>query len=372
MYQQTGTGDHYLEGDSNPEEFSWENLLTPSDLLNLLQRNGKIRKACSWVSREAIRPRFQMLKDQSIKGTKFGQEYMFANVVEYLEWIGVFEELEKGYTWSRLFGTAILVLFKEGEVYDGTMFLPLEEYDSCAAYYPLAGQNGYQIVATGTQGDYFYQITFTNLLGNQTVYKVHKDRVITLNAPHLELTWKGSSAVEPMAKLAIVQEQMFRSVMQRLHFMGAGVAVMQVNGEDEKKVLDASVSKSFKYLDKIYTTSDPKTVMEMYVPNLNASQFREIWDIAQEEIATDMNMSKKLISGDPQGTQSSAKWDTEISYTEVYQTQRHYKKPTEQLLFKLGIPNTTFVWNDPFPTEQTDKNNPSSKEDSTKEDVNND
>lgn len=354
MYSEDRAGGvaRYLTGDTSAKDFSWEDFLTSNALLILLQRNGKVRKACSWIAQEALRPRFQMDVDQKVKGTKFGLEYVFPSIVDYLEWIGFFDAVQQSITWSRLFGTSIVVMFDSKEKYNGQKFEPLKLYDACAAYYPLAGANGYQIVKEGES--FYYKLSYTDEMGQVKSYNVTKERVIPFHAPRLELTWKGSSAIEPLAKLAIVQEQMLRSIMSRLHFMGAGVAVMKAANEDEKKTLELSTGKSLTYLDKIYTSDDPKQVMEMFVPDLNASQFREIWDISQEEIATDMNMSKKLISGDPQGTQSSAQWDTEVSYTEVYQVQRHYRKPIEHVIYQLGFKDTSFQWNDPFPTEHAE------------------
>lgn len=356
MYNVTDNiGSRYIAGDKDPEDFSWNSVLTNEELLVLLQRNGKIRKATAWVAREAVRPRFVLKKEKKMLGTKHKQSFTFDTTIEYLEWIGFFTELEKVYTWSRLFGASIIVLFKEGEVPVDNYFLPITGYDSCRAYYPLTSGNGYQIQKDGDK--YVYVITFTDKMKQMQTWKVHPDRIVTFNAPHLELKFDGSSNVEPMAKLAILQEQLYKSVMQRLHLMAAGVVVINVANDSERSTIQTSVGKSFKYLNKIYTTGDPKVVMEMFVPELKSDQFRTFWDITQEEIATDMNMSKKLVVGDSQGAISSAKYDTEISYTEVYQTQRHYKRPTEEVLFFLGIGDTTFQWNDPFPTEALDSDN---------------
>lgn len=343
----------YLPGDKDPEEFNWQSYLNASNMLNLLCRNGKVRKATAWVAREAVRPRFILKTDKKIIGTKNGLPYVFDSVIEYLEWIGFFTELEKVLTWARLFGTSIIVLYKEGEPITG-MFEPLPLYDSCSAYHPLANSNGYTIVEDG-EGKYHYEVTFTNPYGKTITYKISTQRVIIFNAPQLELKYGGSSDVEPLSKLAVIQEQLFMSVMKRLHLMGAGAVILNATNDAEKAALETAIGTVFKYLNKIYTNIPPKEVIDVYVPDLNPTQFRTFWDIAQEEIATDMNMSKKLISGDPQGAISSAKWDTEISYTEVYQTQRHYKKQIEQLMFKLGITDTTFTWNDPFPTESKEE-----------------
>lgn len=342
----------YLAGDADPEDTSFLDITTNNELLVLLLRNGKIRKATSWIAREAIRPRFKLKKEKSINGTKHKLPFLFPSTIEYLEWIGFFTELEKGITWSRLFGTSIMVLFKEGEEYDNSMFLPLSQYDSLQAYHPYANGVGYQIVQQGAS--YYYEVQFKNELENIKTYKIHKDRVITLNAPHLELTFAGSSCVEPIVKIAKIQEQMLRSVLQRMHFMGAGILTINVQNADEQAIIEAALAKSAKYLDIIYTTDLVENTMKVDVPDLKPAQFREFWDIMQEEIANGTNISKKLISGDPQGAISSAKWDTENSYTEVYQTQTHYKKDIENILFKLGIMDTTFEWNDPFPTEYTD------------------
>lgn len=344
----------YLKGDYDPAEFDWNELLVPSEYLTLLKRNGKIRKACLWVALEAVRPRFVLKKDKKIQGTKHGKPYTFDTILDYLEWIGFFSTLESCLTWARCFGTAIIVMFKEGEG-DKKEYEPLSEYDTCQAYYPLARESGYTIVQK--DNSWYYQIQFVNILGSTETFKVHKDRVIPFNAPHLELKYEGSSEVEALAKIAIIQEQMFRSLIKRIHEMGAGTAIIKVADSTEKEIIDASIKDSLKYTSKIYTTGDVEEALKMFVPDLNAQQFREIWEIAQEEIANNMNMSKKLISGDPQGAISSAKWDTEISYTGVYHTQRHYKKAIEHVLFMLGIEETTFQWNDPFPTEQIDNSN---------------
>lgn len=353
--ESTGVGSRYIAGDADPEDTSFLDPMTRDESLVLLLRNGKIRKATSWVAREAVRPRFIMKNEKQIAGTKHNKPFIFPTILEYLEWIGFFTELEKAKTWSRLFGTAIMVLFKEGEEIPD-LFLPLTAYDSVRAYHPLAGGSGYQIL-TAKDNSWYYHISFKDELNNSKTYKIHKDRIITFNAPHLELTFAGSSCVEPILKIAKIQEQMLRSVLQRLHFMGAGILTINVANEEEKTIVEAAIAKSAKYLDVLYTTDMVDSALKVDVPDLKPAQFREFWDIMQEEIANGSNMSKKLISGDPQGTISSAQWDTEISYTEVYQTQRHYKKDVESVLYKLGIEDTTFEWNDPFPTENVDTSN---------------
>jgi hypothetical protein len=364
IYSRDGDGNRYLPGDDDPADFDWNALLTNSNLLILLQRNGKIRKACAWVSREALRPRFVLKKDKGVPGTKFDQPYHFESVIDYLEWIEFFNELEKVCTWSRLFGTSICVLYdsKEGKKkkYEP---LPPDSYDSLSAYYPLAGGCGYEIVKE--KDEIYYKIDFKDIMGNTDSFLVHNKRVVPFHAPQLELIYGGSSVVEPMAKLAIVQEQMFKSLMKRSHYMGAGIDIFKVTSEDEKTTIENSLGDYLKYSNRLWTSDDVDKVMKTVVPDLNSGQFREIWDIAQEEIATDMNITKKLISGDPQGDVSSAKWDTEVSYAEVYQTQRHYRKPIEHCLFLLGIKETTFEWNDPFPTEQVSADNRSPNSDRT-------
>jgi hypothetical protein len=353
--ESTGVGSRYIAGDTDPEDTSLTDPITKDEALVLLLRNGKIRKATSWVAREAIRPRFIMKTEKQIVGTKHNKPYIFPTILEYLEWIGFFTEVEKAVTWYRLFGTSIMVLFKEGEEIPN-MFMPLPAYDSVRAYHPLANGSGYQILSA-PQNSWYYDISFKDELNNTKTYKVHKDRVITMNAPHLELTFAGSSCVEPILKVAKIQEQMLCSVLQRLHFMGAGILTINVANAEEQSIVEAAIKKSVKYLNVIYTTDKVENTMKVDVPDLKPAQFREFWDIMQEEIANGSNMSKKLISGDPQGTISSAQWDTEISYTEVYQTQRHSKKDIESILYKLGIEDTTFQWNDPFPTEEKDQSN---------------
>jgi hypothetical protein len=354
FYTRDGDGNRYLAGDDDPSDFDWNSLLTDSNLLTLLQRNGKIRKACAWVSREAIRPRFQLKKDKPVPGTKFDKPYTFDTTLDYLEWIEFFNELEKVCTWSRLLGTSITVLFdsKEGKK---TRYEPLDSYDSIQAFHPIANGCGYEIVKE--KEVLYYKIDFKDILNNTDSILVHHKRVVPFHAPALEIKYGGSSVVEPMAKLALVQEQMFRSLMKRCHYMGAGIDIFKVTSEDERTTIENSLSDYLKYSNKLWTSDDVDKVMKTVVPDLNSGQFREIWDIAQEEIATDMNITKKLISGDPQGDVSSAKWDTEVSYAEVYQTQRHYRKPIEHCLFLLGIQETTFEWNDPFPTEQVSADN---------------
>jgi len=348
----SGGKSRYIQGDANPEDRSFLDPVKVGELLTLLIRNGNIRKVTSWVAREAVRPRFVMATDRKVPATKHNKPYLFPSILEYLEWIGFFQEVEKAITWSRLFGDAIMVMFKEGEEAQDGKFAPIVSYDSCRAYFPLANGMGYQIVQKGDS--YEYDLTFFDALKSSKHWLIAKERVIPFHAPHLELRFEGSSCVEPIAKTSIVQEQMLQSIMQRLAFVGAGIARFNVTGADEIAVIEASLGKSLNYLKPIYTTDDVEKSYKIDVPDLKTAQFREFFDIMQEVIANGSNMSKKLLSGDSQGDISSAKWDVEISYCEVYQTQRHYKRAIEDVMFYLGIEDTTFMWNDPFPTEQED------------------
>src|SRR5690606_100497 len=97
LYNRESAGaNRYIAGDDDPSDSSFLDPLSASELLNLLQRNSKVRKATSWVAREAVRPRFIMRNDKVIRGTKHGSPYVFPTIVEYIEWIGFFTEIEKG------------------------------------------------------------------------------------------------------------------------------------------------------------------------------------------------------------------------------------------------------------------------------------
>ena len=61
-----------------------------------------------------------------------------------------------------------------------------------------------------------------------------------------------------------------------------------------------------------------------------------------------MNQSKKLLVGDSQGAISSATEDKNISYSEIYQIQQHYRQAIEHVLWMLGVKDTRFEWIDPM------------------------
>lgn len=343
LYSREGSS-RYIRGDVDPKDINWEDLLSNDELLVLLKRNAKVKKTCLWATQEALKFRIELTQNGQILGTKFGRPYTFPTTLAWLEWIGFFEEVIKAICWARLFGESIMVFYEENDS-EVDLTLPLSKpAQSCVAYHPMADGVGYE-------WDSFPQLMRIVIPqhNNTDTYLVNENRIVRFLAPKLDGKYDGNSEVGALTKLALIQEQAFRSIFRRLHLMGAGIITASVMNEDEKDAISSSLEGPLSYLNVIYTTGDLEQTMRLDVPDLKASQFTELWNISQEEIATASNFSKKLLSGDPQGAISSAQFDMELSYTEIYHIQQHYKRYIEWCLFYLGIDNTEFSY--PAPRE---------------------
>jgi hypothetical protein len=347
----------YIAGDTDPSDFNYTNALSRHDLLSLLLRNGKVQKATVWFAGEILRERWEFAVDQAIQAPKHGLPYTFKTFNEWLEWNGFLQEVNNSLMWSLLFGEAILVFFKDGEIIaKDDVLTGLTSYDLCRAYYPITDGNGYVLEdvdqITNTPNLYRIELRAQQAKGMLS-FKVEADRVVRFPAPKKELKFAGTSTVSAIAHDCLAQEQIKRAVVTQANNLIGGIVAIKAADDNERELVDNAVGDTLTHLRRVYfkNPGDIDNLVKIIVPDLNITQLEDLNNILQTDIATGMDMSKSVLEGAPQGTISSAGFNTYNTYTKVKQLQSHYKRAMEKAFFKLGKMDTTFTWNDPTPRE---------------------
>jgi len=359
----------YLAGDFDPKNFSYKTAVTNEDLLSMLIRNGKIKKATVWYAGEAMRERIEFDEEQEMTQLKFGQTHTFKTFNEWLTWNDFWIEALKAMFWSLLFGEAILIFYDGKELDSGVYgettkkFYAAEkewknDYLKCKAFYPLTSGNGYTPIKPNPNfgNPEAYQINLMmDKAESSEEYYVGAYRVVRFNAPQLSLKYSGTSTVSQVFKDSLVQEQIKRAIAAQMNMLQAGIMAIKAANADEKKTVSDAIGDSLSYLRRVFVKDieEVDKILKMFVPEMKIDQFDKMNTILQKDIASGIDMSTSTLEGAPSGQQSSAAYDTLNTYSKIKQIQTHFTKPFEESFFKLGKKETTFTWNDPTPQLQT-------------------
>jgi hypothetical protein len=367
------SGGTYIKGDYDPSNFSYQNTLTKTELLNLFIRNPKIQKATAWFAGEVLRERWEFEVDQPIESLKHGQPYTFKTFNEWLEWNGFIQEVLKTITWSLLFGDAIMVFYdgkEENANNSNKRFLkPATDYVACHGFYEETKGNGYSIIDvdpfTGIPKTYKIQL-HPNKAEKAITYYVDASRVVRFPAPQKELKYQGTSTVTAIAHDCLVQEQIKRAVAVQANNLQSGILALKANTNTEKDLINSDVGDAMTHLHRVFfrNNEDIDSLIKVIIPDLKIDQLEKLNKILQTDVATGMDMSISILEGAPQGAISSAAFDTFNTYSKVKQLQSHYTRPMEESFFKFGKKDTTFTWNDPMPKGEQKEAAPNSDEQS--------
>jgi len=355
----------YIKGDIDPNEFSYLNIISREDLLKLLLRNGKVKKATVWFAGEATRERIEFRKEQPITGKKHGKDYPFEKFNDWLEWNGFWIEVVKAVFWSLLFGESVLIFYDGKELENPKFYKTLNkhlfdgspeknDFLACKAFYPITSGNGYEPMDVdanfGNPATYKINLTL-NKAKEGVEYYVSSNRVVRFNAPQLSLKYAGTSTVSQVVKDALVQEQIKRAISVTMNLLQAGIEVIKAANEVEKTTIEDSIGDHVSHLRRVYVkdADEVEKIFKLIVPDMKIAQFADMNEILQKDIASGIDMSVSNLEGSPMGQQSSAAYDTLNTYSKIKQIQKHYTRPFEESFYKLGKDDTTFDWVDPTP-----------------------
>lgn len=361
-----------LPGDEDPADFDFTIQVSNADTLLLYERNDILQLACEWSVMEALKNRWELKTDQPVSALKFDAPYTFESFNDYLDWIEFPACLQEVLQWARLFGNALLLFYDDRaptrpplmyqyedqfhSLDQSAWFLPknpLGRYLTCTAFYPMVGNNGYSVEMVDSWGVpvlFKIQIMTDGMEKERTLY-VEADRVVEFHAPRKRIKYGGSSRVIGLKHLALAAEQMLKALVRRAKKEAGGhLDVEGVNSQDEAEKLNAIVGDDLSYLDRVYHKAGQ--IWDYKTPDLKIQQFQDLFEILDTFFSRHLHIAKTLMGGDAQGTQSTAKYNTLFSYTEIVQIQSHFKTSVEKCFYKLGLDDTRFTWMDPSPDVQ--------------------
>ena len=357
----------YVEGDDDPTDFDYNSLLTPSQLLQLLISSDPINKQCVWLPSQALAAGWKFKLDDSFPAEKFGNPYTFPSFTDWFNWCGAYSETRVALTWAKAFSKCIIIGYladetpttyknKEyyGEIQPGTDILTKIE-----AIYPYLDGNGYKI----EQLDEIYAIHKTDKepdlyedgsrpTNEETIFYVHTSRVIEFVAPKKEMGRKGTSEIQLTGHNAIVEREMFRSVMSISKNLSAGVKVARAQTKEEADYLETKLAnlshlKTIKYAG----THSLDDIVKIVIPEMKVDQFAKLDLIMKKSLASSMGISirymgeEDIATGLGDGGAGISHINTKFEIKEI---QRHYKRPIEHLFYLMGKTESEFEWNDPM------------------------
>ena len=386
----------YLPGDINPSDFDFNLILTREQKLKLFERNEIMQLMCEWAVKEALRQRITFEEDEEVEYLKFGKvPYTFSatppttETVEdetyslddeiqaygkYLEWIGFWIKVQEGMTWSQLFGDAAAFLWNDDEgvehhkweratdddargpltLGEGKFYPASEEgtdYSDFDFYYPITDGNGYRVIDTDGMGlPALYEVTlFTEGMIKQKKFYMPAERVVAFPAPRRKIQFGGSSQTTGVELYALAGELLVKDLTRRAALLAGGIATFRgIESQEEANTMDAELGADITSLDRLFLQTGVD--FEFTTPDLKlSSEFYSLFDILTRIEARFLRFSQKLMDGESQGVQGSAKFDMLSSYTRIYGLQQHYNQPIEEIFFHLGKTNTSFTWNEIIP-----------------------
>jgi hypothetical protein len=387
-----------LPGDIDPTDFNFNLILTREQKLRLYERNDIMQLMVEWPVIEAYRQRITFEEDEDVEYLKFGKvPFTFTATEEsvdettgeikpeqqaynkYLEWTGFWTKCREGTTWSQLFGECAAFFWddKKGEkgkiwertdkaleelepitLGEGLFYGPNEEgvYDDFDFFYPRTDGTGYRILDIDEKGKpTLYEVKiFTEGMKTERTFYMDAERVVLFPAPRRRIKHGGSSMTEGVELYALAGEQLAKSLIRRAKLLAGGIATFSgVESEEEASTLDTELGEDITSLDRLFL----QTGIEFaYVtPDLKlSSEYFSLFDIMTRVYARYLRFSQKLMDGESQGVQGSAKFDLLSSYTRIYGIQQHYNRPIEEMFFRLGKKNTAFTWNEIIPEMMDD------------------
>lgn len=376
----------YLNGDVYPSNFSFRDPQLNHDLYVLWNRNEFVQLLIDWMPFEAFRRGIQFIEDEGeIKGFKHGKPYVFkgykykdpnngktytmTGFEEYIMWNDIMIEWIFAVSLSRLYPEGSLLVFLD----DIKDLMPITEqgktYIRWGANPNPQGYFKFKVfqpmnVNLGTG----FSVYDSDKAGNVTKWKIYHQtenmkkgktfivddgRCIHLQWKKKDNSWLASSRVQGMARIAQLENQIFEKLNKRAHDVAGGILEMTgVASETEQQTLDAAIGSDLTSVDRVYL-QEGRTI-EYKTPDLKAAgEFASIFEMFSKKLCRHMRVSQLILDGEHTGAGLGGNNNVEMmnSFSEVYQIQEHYRSKLEEVFFKLGKNNTTFIYNEILPED---------------------
>ena len=371
-------------GDTDRSEFKFNQEFTLDELTELLERNPRMAMLCDWMVGEALKNGWEWDQDEMIEWDEPNPDPLTIAELptiqqsvskdDYLELIKGYEKIQRLMMFARLHGTAIAVLLDENE--DLSTANPENAYFDFAVYHRTSGGlNGWKILEQDLdeKGNpkfftiYIHPATKDDGAGapkmEPRAIKVTAERVVVFKNPKKGERWGGTPSSKLIAHTCQLEELLIKLMGKHsLNIVDAFWHIKNVKNQEQADSIHSNLAK--KPLDELYTNGVEMEPMRLEIQG-SAADFDMMINILKDYMACAMRVSRQSMDGAPEGTLSSAEYNTIISYSVIEQIQTHYKPYMEELFGRLGFKNPNFEWIDPMKEmqEQANANNPDGDKD---------
>lgn len=342
----------FVMGDTDRKEFHFNEILSYEELLELLERNAYMSILCDWMVAEAVKNGFEMDKEGQVSYTdRFGVEKS-VSFEEYIELIKFMNKIHRGKMFARLHGESIGVFFDDKP--DLSKKSESGKYTDFEIYHRLAFNNGFRITKVDDFGQPTeYDISVMNvddISQEPKKFKVTADRVVVFANPKKGATWGGTPSSKLIGHYAQVYELTVKWMAKHaLDIASPFWLVEEIDNEAKADEFDEEMSKS--PLTAIYVKGNVKMTPMILQPKGYAVDFKTMLDILKDYMAAAMRVSRQAMDGAPEGTLSSAAYNTIMSNSTIIEIQEHFKATVEECLAMLNI-DVQITWNPPLELEE--------------------
>jgi len=348
-------------GDTDRKEFHFDEDLSDDELIELLERNPRMNMHCAWISGEVLKNGWEWDEEEEIKYTDpKTKEEVTVSKDDYLELIKAHAKLLRGLTFARLHGTSVAIGLNQDA--DLSKEAPESKYTDFEVYHRTGGmRSGWRILAEDVDGNGMpFQISLyirpahedgmTTKENKSAPIKVNVKRCVFIKNPKMGERWGGTPSSKLIGHVALMEELLLKLIGKHaLNVVDAFFHVKNCKSQAKADAIHEQLSK--KTLDELYTNGVELEPMRCEVQG-NATDFDVLVEIYKDYMACGMRVSRQAMDGAPEGTLSSAEYNTIISYSVIEQIQNHFKPYIEDIFKLLGFQNPNFDWVKPMITDE--------------------
>jgi hypothetical protein len=338
-----------LYADSDRGEFSFNHDYTPEERLEMLRRNPSVQASSLWFAQEALHNRWTHASQDEVQW-------------ELLDEIDFLNKAKLAITYCRTFGHALMV-FHDGPTDDIEQDRgPDHIYSGCDIYYPIANSCGYRVEPRdfdGTGTPKIYTLSYViegadmkQVASMKQVRRIPASRCVHWNNPRLVTSWHGTPTIDLVLPYAYAEELLYKALSKRA-IKAAGGIIVATN------VQSAEVAQQL--VDKIdggQADTIPlqgETEISWVGPQFGASEYDVFLTLIRNMIARGIRISAQALDGAPEGTLSSAQYNSIYAFKAIVDCQVHFKPYLTQSLQRLGIEGDIEM---ALPVDELDLGNP--------------
>lgn len=361
-------------GDLDRTAFHFNEQLTPDELTELLERNPTISMQCDWIPGEAIKNGFIWDdltynpetgeiegQDDTEEGSYStgetseemllyedpvtGEDYELSRD-DFLEVTKMMEKIHRAMMFAELHGTSLIRLYPPNKA--GIK-------QKVEVYHRGYNHSGWQILKHNVdeQGQVIsVHIRIMPSLDEPNAsekvakpleeYDIPVSEIVFFHAPKKGERWGGTPRSKLVAHVALAEELLLKLMLK--HALDIVNTFMHFKGVQSQQEADALHEQYSKIpLTELFTKNVELEPMRNEIQG-SAADFDLMFSAIKDYIARGLRVSRQAMDGAPEGTQSSAQYNTQISYAYIEQIQNHYKPYIEELFRRIGIKNWQFSW----------------------------